>query len=127
LNAYRLLAGLVATLVGALGYVIAGAAPLEQAAPGDAVRRGDQLFHSYCSRCHGVDADGKSPLAALLSTRPSNLRRSVLSRADKERMVRLGGAVNSRSPIMPSWQNELSRTQINDILDYLQSIRESKP
>lgn len=88
---------------------------------------GDQLFHTYCSRCHGVHADGQSPLADLLPTRPANLRRSTLSRADKERMVRLGGGANGRSPIMPAWQGELSPAQIADILDYVQSIKEPTP
>ncbi|HKD70264.1 MAG TPA: cytochrome c [Candidatus Binataceae bacterium] len=38
------------------------------------IARGRALFINYCASCHGLNADGKGPVAPALTTPPSNLR-----------------------------------------------------
>jgi mono/diheme cytochrome c family protein len=46
-----------------------------QAHAGDEVAEGHKLFLRYCAACHGVDADGRGPVAKALSEQPADLRK----------------------------------------------------
>ena len=98
-------------------------AALPSAAADGSAGRGAATYQTHCARCHGEAGDGQSRLAALLRPQPPNLRASRLSRAEQERIVRLGGEANKRSALMPMWQTQLSEGEIVGVLDYLQSIR----
>ena len=41
----------------------------------DEVAQGRAIYLQYCASCHGLVADGKGPLAPILTTPPANLRR----------------------------------------------------
>jgi mono/diheme cytochrome c family protein len=84
---------------------------------------GAAIFAAHCARCHGVNADGVSRMSLVLVTKPPSLRGSRLSRAEQERMVRLGGEGNGRSALMPAWSDTLDAAQIGAVLDYLQALR----
>jgi mono/diheme cytochrome c family protein len=38
------------------------------------IARGRQYYLHYCASCHGVDADGRGPMAHVLKTAPPDLR-----------------------------------------------------
>ena len=44
--------------------------------------QGKDLFKSYCASCHGLDARGKGPMAAVLLVPPSDLRRISIRNHD---------------------------------------------
>jgi mono/diheme cytochrome c family protein len=48
---------------------------LATAAPHDLVTRGRADFVRYCASCHGLDGDGRGPVAPALVGAPSDLRR----------------------------------------------------
>lgn len=88
-----------------------------------AAEDGRDVFMRYCALCHGPAADGGGQMSRVLDSRPSDLRASALSRTERERIVRLGGASVSRSPSMPAWENELSGEQLKAVLGYLDKVR----
>lgn len=87
-----------------------------------AVVRGSIAFHTYCVLCHGASGEGNGRAAAQYVPRPANLTVSVLSDAEKERIIRGGGASVGRSPFMPPWGHELTDEQIRDVLAFLRAI-----
>ncbi len=65
----------------------AGGAP---AAPTPAAVRsnGGRLYREYCASCHGLDAKGDGPDAAIFAAPPRNLREGFLSKYRTEDLVR---------------------------------------
>lgn len=58
----------VLALVGLLLFVATNTATADEIAEGRAI------YLQYCASCHGVAADGKGPIAPILTTPPANLR-----------------------------------------------------
>lgn len=106
------------------------------------IEEGKALYRQYCSACHGLDANGKGPLATVLSPPPSNL--TLLG--DKYGMplpkARLSEFVDGRREIrahgssdMPVWGRRMAEGPpssgadaqtagtIRLILDYLESVQ----
>ena len=94
-----------------------------KAGPDSAAARGAAIFSKYCVLCHGADARGDGVAARSLDPRPANLRRSALSSAQKETIIRNGGGGVGRSPSMPPWREELDERQIADLLTYLSTLK----
>lgn len=86
------------------------------------VIRGEIVFSSYCTLCHGITGEGNGRAAKIHNPRPANLRKSMVSDLYKEMIIRKGGANWGRSPDMPSWQDELTEEQIHDVVNYLRTI-----
>lgn len=103
---------------------------------------GQDLFAFYCASCHGPDAKGNGPMAAVLKTPPPDLTR--LARRNngdfpRERVVQFvgGGGSNLRgshgSNEMPVWgpifraldprDERLVLVRLDNIVRYLQSIQ----
>jgi mono/diheme cytochrome c family protein len=72
--------------------------------------------------CHGKAARGDGPNSSFLPVRPANLQKSLLSDAQKEAIIRLGGAAVGRSQYMPPWGQELSDDEIRNLILYLRAI-----
>lgn len=87
------------------------------------VARGAAVFDRYCMLCHGARAEGDGVAARNLDPRPANLRRSTLSGAQKEAIIRNGGGAVGRSASMPPWRDELNERQIADLLSYLAALK----
>lgn len=73
-------------------------------------RSGEELYRQYCGACHGINADGKGPVAPVLSSPPADLTR-IASRRDgvfpEAAVIRI---IDGRDPIvshgpqdMPVW------------------------
>lgn len=111
----------LATLVVAL---LAGV--VTEPAAAQAARSGSQVFAAHCARCHGVRGDGDSPIARVVSPKPPNLRHSRLDFAHLREIVRGGGEGVGRSPIMPRWSGEIPDADIESVIVYAYSLRESE-
>jgi len=116
-----------------LGALLAATAPATASADGTAIEaldaagaRGAKVFRRYCVLCHGARAQGDGVAAKNLNPRPANLTVSVLSDANKEAIIRNGGASVGRSASMPPWRHELSDRQIHDLIDFLGQINVAK-
>lgn len=129
-----------ATLALALAFTHGNAA---RAAEDDVrIEEGKALFSQYCSACHGLNADGKGPLATVLSPPPPNL--TLLG--DKYGMplpkARLSEFIDGRREVrahgssdMPVWGRRMvdgppsagsdahTTGTIRLILDYLESVQ----
>ena len=90
---------------------------------------GKKSFGSYCASCHGIDGSGNGPVASSLKQPPPDLRR-IQARLGKfpadEVRKRISGTltlpVHGRRD-MPVWGMILSRTDINNLVAYLESIQ----
>jgi mono/diheme cytochrome c family protein len=83
---------------------------------------GAAVYQRYCVTCHGIQADGSGAAAKLFTPPPADLTRSTKSDEYKALIIRMGGQPMGRSPGMPPWGQELSSTQIDDVVLYLRTV-----
>jgi mono/diheme cytochrome c family protein len=86
------------------------------------VVRGSIVFKTYCILCHGVNGEGDGRASKIHDPKPANLTLSILSDAQKEFIIRNGGASVGRSAVMPAWGEHLTNEQITDVVAYLRKI-----
>jgi len=84
---------------------------------------GEKVFQRYCVTCHGAKADGKGPAARLFTPPPADLTASTRTDQYKASIIRAGGAAVGRSASMPPWGQELDARQIDDLVEYLRSVK----
>jgi mono/diheme cytochrome c family protein len=90
------------------------------------VIRGQAVYGSYCTLCHGKEGRGDGRAAKLHTPPPFNLTKSTAPRPYIAEMVRKGGEALGRGKGMPPWGEQLTDEQINDALNFLFTIRETK-
>ncbi len=78
--------------------------------------RGGIVYRAYCILCHGERADGKARASKLHGTADLNLDNG---RDYIEKIIRYGSKAVGRDGFMPSWQEELSEEQLNDVVAYV--------
>lgn len=83
---------------------------------------GKALFQRHCVVCHGERADGQSKLGKLMQPQPADLTHSTLGAAERERIIRKGGAAVGRSSGMPAWELEIKDTDIATLVVYLGTL-----
>lgn len=118
------------SIFAAVGLLAAGAQALAAPAAGDAradLRNGRDVFLARCVLCHGPEADGNGQMAKLLNPPPANLQRSVLTEAQRNDIVRHGGAAVGRSSAMPRWELELDEQQLRDVLAFVADVSARGP
>jgi mono/diheme cytochrome c family protein len=93
--------------------------------PGFAVEveldEGAELYHDYCSVCHGDKGDGNSRAKGGLSTRPRDFTQAGLSKIlTRETMINivLHGVPGTA---MTGWSTRLNRAQAEKIVDYVRN------
>jgi mono/diheme cytochrome c family protein len=88
--------------------------------------RGEANYAIYCSPCHGVNGNGKGPMAALLDPKPARHRDSVYMKTLSDdymfRVIRSGGPAVGKSSMMAPWKGTLSDLQIRDLVTYIRSL-----
>lgn len=111
-------------------WVTAGPASVLAATESEtAVEQGQAHYLFFCANCHGVQADGKGPLAALLKIAPTDL--TLLKQAGgpsvTERVLR---AVDARHKVgetenykMPVFSEDLEVRRVIEIGEYLKTIQ----
>ncbi len=89
---------------------------------------GQEIYTSFCSRCHGLDGKGDIPgdMLAGMEAPPPDLTEPYFSsrekRADWAAVIRHGGPVRGLSMAMPSWGEVLSERQITEVVDHMKTF-----
>jgi len=124
-----------------LGVSVALADPIDDTLPPTYVPTGQQMFKQYCAACHGTDAKGQGPVAAVLKTPPPDLTALAKRHMGKfpydyvKSVLEFGpGRSAHGSSDMPTWgpifrfndkQNErIVQQRIKNLCDFLASIQE---
>jgi mono/diheme cytochrome c family protein len=87
--------------------------------------RGALVFNAYCTTCHGYNADGNGRAARLYSPPPANLLLTSLTQEQLAAIISKGGEMVGRAPFMPPWEDELTREQIADVVEYISIINKA--
>lgn len=118
---------LAAAALAAVG--LAGPAGAGSTADQATLERGQAHYLLFCANCHGVDADGRGPLVALLKVTPADLR--VLRKAGGPSVTeRVLTAVDGRHQVaaegrkMPVFSDNLEVRTVREIAVYLDSIQQ---
>jgi mono/diheme cytochrome c family protein len=80
------------------------------------IAAGQQLYQSNCSRCHGVNGDGKGTDAAALARPPADFRVHVPYHTDE---LLFNWITNGIGTIMPGWSTVLTEDDRWNIINYL--------
>lgn len=87
---------------------------------------GKNLFSTRCVLCHGKSGLGDGRMAAILKNPPpSNLSTSKKSDEYIYNIINLGGKNVGRSEHMPPWGDQLTYADIQSLILYLKTLRES--
>ncbi len=93
-------------------------------------RQGKQLFEQYCVVCHGQSGEGDGFNAYNLTPRPHSLSDSTymksLSSETLTETISGGGKGVNKSVLMPAYQNTLSKTQISNLVVYIETFTQTK-
>ena len=97
-------------------------------AEGYNVRQGKALYLYYCATCHGDEGHGDGLNAYNLDPKPRDLAspdfQQQRTNEDLMGVIRSGGGVAGMSTAMPPWGKTLGDRKIQDIVDYLRTMRE---
>jgi mono/diheme cytochrome c family protein len=119
----------------------AGSAPVDDTLPPTYMPTGEQMFKQYCAACHGSDAKGMGPLAAVLKTPPPDLTTLARRHLGKfpynyvKSILEFGPGPSAHgSSDMPTWgpifryfdkQNQrVVEQRIKNLCEYLASLQE---
>jgi mono/diheme cytochrome c family protein len=102
--------------------------------------KGVDLFHEYCSSCHGFDGKGNGPAAPALNTRPADLttiaqRNGGVFPSERVRKIIAGDARitahgSSEMPVWGpifhrvEWDQDLGKVRLQNVTNYLESIQQ---
>ena len=81
------------------------------------INKGKELFHRYCSNCHGSDGTGGGLLSYTFKTTPPNLMERAGHHSDGDFAWKIA---NGRGE-MPEFRSKLSEDQIWNITNFLKS------
>ena len=93
---------------------------------------GRDIYTTFCWACHGAKGDGQGPAAKnLVGVKPRDFTSKdfVIEGREEEvsRTIFMGAAKAFHgSPYMPEWKTTLSRQQIQDVMEYLKTFKESR-
>jgi cytochrome c553 len=93
-------------------------------------RQGKQLFEQYCVVCHGQSGEGDGFNAYNLNPKPHSLSDSTYMKAlsieTLTETISFGGKGVNKSVLMPAYQNTLSKTQISNVVVYIETFTLTK-
>jgi cytochrome c oxidase cbb3-type subunit 3 len=85
---------------------------------------GRAVFVGRCALCHGNQGMGDGKMARIIKDPPPfNLTLSGAADDYLREIITRGGGEMGRSPRMPPWGEELSRTEIDSVILYVKSLR----
>jgi cytochrome c oxidase cbb3-type subunit 3 len=94
-------------------------------ADGDA-SHGKALYGIYCTQCHGLQGNGHGVNVRDMAVLPRNHtdRGEMSARTDEDlfKAIQGGGKAVNKSVLMPSWGNNLSESDIRDLVAYLREL-----
>ena len=81
--------------------------------------KGSELYHRYCSVCHGDKGDSVSRASGSLNPSPANFTDpEVIKRLDRKRMFEVIKN-GSKNTAMVGWSLQLTDEEINRIISYI--------
>ena len=83
--------------------------------------RGEKLYLTYCSKCHGANGSGAGPSAHGFSTDPRQLW--AWHNADKTADPYLYWFITNGRSDMPPWGVVLSENERWDLVNYIKTIK----
>ena len=93
-------------------------------------RQGKELFEQYCVVCHGQGGEGDGFNAYNLNPKPHSLSDStymkVLSSGTLTETISFGGMGVNKSVLMPAYKNTLDKTQISNVVVYIETFTQTK-
>ena len=93
-------------------------------------RRGKELFEQYCVVCHGISGEGDGFNAYNLNPKPHSLSDSTYMKAlsveNLAETISFGGKGVNKSVLMPAYQRTLEKTQISDVVVYIETFTQTK-
>lgn len=118
-------------------------APARAADPA-AIEDGRVLYVRFCSSCHGLNADGRGPVAGVLQTPPANLRLLGARYGNPLPAAKIADFIDGRAAVaahgdrdMPVWGERFNdmtaegsqreravKDRLAKIIGYLQSIQD---
>jgi len=97
----------------------------------DKYRRSHDIYKTYCARCHGENADGRSKIApyyrSISAPKPANFTIPLIKNRSDEYLnsvIKDGGTVHSLSQYMPPFGEELDEGQISDLVYFIKTTAE---
>ena len=91
---------------------------------------GRQLFLSSCANCHGIDGTGATHIDVGLPVEPPDFTESGFAsrepRGDWAGVVTHGGPIRGFDKLMPAFGDALTREEIDQILEYVETLYEDK-
>lgn len=87
----------------------------------ESIKRGRKIYVSSCANCHGSDANGHGPAAVNLVVKPTNLREMAGLHTDGD----LAWKITNGRGAMPAWKDMLGKNQVWDLVNYIQSLKDS--
>lgn len=116
----------VAMFVGYLRKDLEGAIKMAQAAAAKiepSAKMGRATFLGRCALCHGQEAMGDGRMAARLNPKPANLTKSRAPDSYLKMIISKGGAAVGRSSSMPTWEGDLTASEIESVIMYINTLR----
>lgn len=116
----------VVMFVGYLRKDLEGAIKMSQAAAAKiepSVKIGRATFIGRCALCHGQEAMGDGRMAERLNPKPVNLTKSRAPASYLKMIISKGGAAVGRSASMPAWEGDLTASEINSVIMYINTLR----
>jgi mono/diheme cytochrome c family protein len=124
--------------------VIVLSATMALSAESPEVARGRALYLDHCAVCHGRTGDGRGPMAPVLSTPPTNLRRLSERYGNPLPTEQIASFIDGRADVrahgprdMPVWGGSVWQAEpgkgepgqvtapVASLVEYLQSIQQS--
>ena len=88
---------------------------------------GRLVYETRCTMCHGASGSGDGPLAQIVTSPPPfDLSRSELAADELEFVIKNGGSALGRSPQMPPWRDELTQSQIQSVILFIEEMRKDR-
>ncbi|MFN7953276.1 MAG: c-type cytochrome [bacterium] len=97
------------------------------------VPAGRDIYAASCQGCHGVNGDGKGPVATYLDPpKPRDFTSPEFKIEGREdelvNFISLGAAKAMHgSPYMPEWATRLNPQQIRDTVEYMKTLKKTTP
>jgi len=85
----------------------------------ESLKNGKEIYHAYCSVCHGDKGDGQSFVRNVIKTPPLDFTDKKL--ADQFSVERMRWAILLGKPgtAMPAWRFDLTLLQVSDVITYI--------
>ena len=90
------------------------------------IQKAEQLYHNYCSQCHGLEGDGfgVNSYDMEIAPRDHTDTNEMSARTDEDlfKAIKFGGKAVNKSILMPPWEGVISDADIHLIIKHLRKL-----